>query len=805
MMMSQHVRCLGALAGMAVGVSAAWAQDVTRPNDIVVGSSTNFPAGEPPAGAIDNTANTKYLNFDRTNTGFTVTPTGTGVVRSLAIVTANDAPTRDPMSFTLEGSNNGIDFSPIASGALNSPTTRFSLAQANFANSNTFTQYRVIFPTIRNAVTANSMQVGEVQLNTAGNLLTAGDGISVTYPSGGSSPVGQDVSKIVDGQLGVEFGVTGGDAGVTTVDLIPAVGASIVTSVGIFGGDSNLASLPSSVTLLGSNNGVTYTQIFTTALTQPGVTLSDQQFGFANTTSYTRYRVQFGASPSATMEVGELALYGSELGAAPNSDLCQNAQAVTAGSTSASTINATGTDMSGCGAADSKDVWFRYTATATGMVEANTCGAGTLDTVLSVYGTCGGAEIGCNDNACAGKSRVRFSAVNGTQYLIRVAGTNGTSGSFTLAVVPNPVIHSDVTVPLAYNFNGMVHANEVNDADNLTGYRSLSDRGIRLTGTPGSLDVGLEGTTGIPYSVVTADHVVDIVQLGNRNTVDAGGHAFDAVVDGDNTGVQPTWLPNVDQGGSQTTTLTALNLSMGANTKIGLIGDASNGGASFITTVEFTDNTSVQFFVDLPDWFGSQTVSPAEPGVETQTQMGLYFGAAQVDIGLADVDLNIVEVIFSTASLAAGGQGDTTGKTLRSISFSNSTNVNSGIGIYAMTVRDAVGGTPTGGVCCRGATCTTTITTSAACSSTLIGGQFAGASFVSAAASCNAGAISNTPCCYADYNKASGVSVQDIFDFLGDWFAGSTFANTGGTGTAGALSVQNIFDFLTDWFNGGCS
>ena len=58
--------------------------------------------------------------------------------------------------------------------------------------------------------------------------------------------------------------------------------------------------------------------------------------------------------------------------------------------------------------------------------------------------------------------------------------------------------------------------------------------------------------------------------------------------------------------------------------------------------------------------------------------------------------------------------------------------------------------------------------------------------------------------CYADYNKVGGISVQDIFDFLADWFAGSAFANTGGNGTPGPLSVQNIFDFLADWFAGGC-
>jgi hypothetical protein len=107
---------------------------------------------------------------------------------------------------------------------------------------------------------------------------------------------------------------------------------------------------------------------------------------------------------------------------------------------------------------------------------------------------------------------------------------------------------------------------------------------------------------------------------------------------------------------------------------------------------------------------------------------------------------------------------------------------------------------PCGGVCCRGATCTTSVS-STGCT----GSGLAGASFSSTASTCNSGAISNSPCCYANYNKANGVTVQDIFDFLGDWFAGNPYANTGGSGGAGPLAVQNIFDFLTDWFADGCS
>ncbi len=107
-----------------------------------------------------------------------------------------------------------------------------------------------------------------------------------------------------------------------------------------------------------------------------------------------------------------------------------------------------------------------------------------------------------------------------------------------------------------------------------------------------------------------------------------------------------------------------------------------------------------------------------------------------------------------------------------------------------------------GGVCCRGATCNTTVS-QANC--TIGGANPAGARFVSGAATCNGTATSNAPCCVADYNKANGVTVQDIFDFLSGWFAGSPYSNTGGSGAAGALNVQNIFDFLTAWFSGGCA
>jgi hypothetical protein len=59
-----------------------------------------------------------------------------------------------------------------------------------------------------------------------------------------------------------------------------------------------------------------------------------------------------------------------------------------------------------------------------------------------------------------------------------------------------------------------------------------------------------------------------------------------------------------------------------------------------------------------------------------------------------------------------------------------------------------------------------------------------------------------TICCAADFDCSGGpaaVTVADIFDFLGAWFAGDPRADING---ANGISVQDIFDFLSAWFVG---
>src|SRR6187399_1978246 len=127
--------CLIALFALFLcGNLNAQLADITQPGDPISGTSNNTPGSEGVANAIDNQP-TKYLNFDRLNTGFTVTPgIGLSVVQVLTLTSANDAPERDPASFRLEGSYDGTSFTLIAQGPVPAFPSRFYKNVIGFEN-----------------------------------------------------------------------------------------------------------------------------------------------------------------------------------------------------------------------------------------------------------------------------------------------------------------------------------------------------------------------------------------------------------------------------------------------------------------------------------------------------------------------------------------------------------------------------------------------------------------------------------------------------------------------------------------------
>ncbi len=139
-------------------------EDVTQAGDSIIPTSNNSPGNETSENVIDNTSATKYLNFDKLNAGFTVTPTaGDSVVTGLRFTSANDAPDRDPTSFVLSGSRDGSIFTEIAHGSIPDFTARFFSVEVAFTNAAAYLHYRLLFPTVRAAGAAVAVQISEVE------------------------------------------------------------------------------------------------------------------------------------------------------------------------------------------------------------------------------------------------------------------------------------------------------------------------------------------------------------------------------------------------------------------------------------------------------------------------------------------------------------------------------------------------------------------------------------------------------------------------------------------------------------------
>jgi len=155
------------------------------------GSGNTWPEAEAPGLAIDDAAGTKYLNFGKTDTGYIFTPTsGSAVATGVRFTTANDAVERDPASYTLYGSNtvtaSGVvgavfnvdaDFVLISTGGLSLPAGRNTDGGiVSFGNSTSYQTFLLLFPTVKDAGAANSMQINTARLQTsAGDLPNAGD------------------------------------------------------------------------------------------------------------------------------------------------------------------------------------------------------------------------------------------------------------------------------------------------------------------------------------------------------------------------------------------------------------------------------------------------------------------------------------------------------------------------------------------------------------------------------------------------------------------------------------------------------
>jgi hypothetical protein len=120
---------------------------------------TDAPPGEEYTKLVDNNVSTKYLTFNasawiqyQANAGYVVT--------SYTITSANDAPERDPLNWTLQGSNDGNTWSTIDTRTNEDFPERFQTRTFAFTNSTSYTYYR--FNMTNNSGTI--LQLAEIEL-----------------------------------------------------------------------------------------------------------------------------------------------------------------------------------------------------------------------------------------------------------------------------------------------------------------------------------------------------------------------------------------------------------------------------------------------------------------------------------------------------------------------------------------------------------------------------------------------------------------------------------------------------------------
>jgi hypothetical protein len=130
-------------------------------------TTSNSPSGEGPNNAFDNNPNTKYLNFDKANAGVTVQLNTGRVVTGFTVTTANDFSGRDPTSYKLYGSNDGVTWVLIKQDAITLSDNRFATSSViSITNTTAYAYYFMLFPTTKAGngcgLNCDSMQIAEL-------------------------------------------------------------------------------------------------------------------------------------------------------------------------------------------------------------------------------------------------------------------------------------------------------------------------------------------------------------------------------------------------------------------------------------------------------------------------------------------------------------------------------------------------------------------------------------------------------------------------------------------------------------------
>jgi len=457
--------------------------------------------------------------------------------------------------------------------------------------------------------------------------------------------------------------------------------------------------------------------------------------------------------------VAGAAWLGCARGAAaqPANDACAGATPALIGAVTPGTcIGATPDGACTCSGGPGPDVYHTITTGAAGVYTFSLCTGGVAgwDTVLSLHSACPATvsnEVLCDDDGCrvlngpsAGYTSILKAFLPaGTAYVLRIAGF---------------------------------------DAGTLAGPYALSVQGptARLGAccTPAGCTITTAAACAGPGAMYAGDLSACTLAAGSTSLyTDAG--APSAIPDNDPAGLNRTiTVPDAFVVGDGHISLDIAHGFVGdltivlshAGTSVVMIQHVGVGvlGSDATLAGEYTFSDTAAATM----WPFAPTPASGHP-----VPTGAYL--------CSDAAANVVGLRQAFAGASSAGEW-----TVRIID--SSPGYTGTLRSWSLRLDRAAGGTCASllGACCIGTACSSQ--NSAACAS-------GGGSFHGAGAACLGGAGNPVTCCPANFNGLSGVNIQDIFDYLGAWFARDPRADFNSDGSVG---VSDIFAFLNAWFLG---
>jgi endoglucanase Acf2 len=162
-------------SAVAISVEAAPSgTDITDLGGSITVQYNDSPAGEGFNNLIDNNTQTKYLTFN-SSVWLQYQAPGSYIVDSYTITSANDAPERDPLSWTLQGSADGSSWTTIDSRSGEDFPSRYQTRTFSFSNSQGYTYFRLNL----NNNSGTMLQLAEIQLFGTEDAGSGGSGFPV--------------------------------------------------------------------------------------------------------------------------------------------------------------------------------------------------------------------------------------------------------------------------------------------------------------------------------------------------------------------------------------------------------------------------------------------------------------------------------------------------------------------------------------------------------------------------------------------------------------------------------------------------